>query len=123
MGAGGREGGGGGCPPPAWSCARSRKRPVGGWEGAGPMGAASRVVRARHFTGGGRAPAVWPSGPRAGGGGGPGRMGAASRVVGARHFTGGCRARVFGPSGHRAVGGRRRCPSKGRRGQERDGYG
>src|SRR6218665_78570 len=79
-------GGGGGGRPPGGSCARSRKRPVGGWEGAGPMGAASRVVRARHF-------------------------------------TGGCRAPVFGPSGHRAVGGRRRCPSKGRRGQERDGYG
>src|SRR6218665_1246452 len=62
-------------------------------------------------------------GPRVGGGGGAGPRGAASRVVRARHFTGGCRAPVFGPSGHRAVGGRRRCPSKGRRGQERDGYG
>src|SRR6218665_2319046 len=58
-----------------------------------------------------------------GGGGGGGGMGGASGGGRARHFTGGCRAPVFGPSGHRAVGGRRRCPSKGRRGQERDGYG
>src|SRR6218665_3523968 len=100
---------GGGRAPGRWG-------PQAGWSergilpaGGAPPGSGRRGLRPEGGGGGGG---------RRGGGGGGGR-----RVGGARHFTGGCRAPVFGPSGHRAVGGRRRCPSKGRRGQERDGYG
>src|SRR6218665_3491756 len=88
--------------------------------------AACRGVGGRRADGGrkqgGQSAAFYRRGarPRGRGGGAAGRRrGGGRRVVRARHFTGGCRAPVFGPSGHRAVGGRRRCPSKGRRGQER----